>query len=171
MTRFPLTLTLAATLGLGLATGVFAQSSDTTAPGTPDASATGTGTAEDISARSWNEPVREVFFTDATMTEIRPTEEVETRWAALDPEEKQKAKRDCAAFLIDAGAMGGAGGPSQGDTAAQLPGADGTTETGGARDPSSVSTDTTTTSDAPASPGDATLWNQACALVKSFDPE
>lgn len=170
MTRLPHRLTLATALGLTLAGTALAQSSDTTAPGTPEATATGTGTSEDISARSWNDAVRDVFFTDASMSEIRDTEDVEARWAALDPADKQAAKEDCAAFLIDAGSMGGAGGPSNGDTAEPAaPAAE--TETGGTSDAGSVSTDTTTASDAPASPGDSTLWNQACSLVKSFSPE
>ncbi|PTE20467.1 hypothetical protein C5F48_17395 [Cereibacter changlensis JA139] len=179
MTLSPFKLSLVALLAAGLgqtalAQGDPAQGSD---PETPQASATGTGSEQDIAAQSWNEAVRDVFFTDATMSEIRPTEDVEARWATLDPETKEIAKRDCAAFLIDAGSMGGAGGPSLGDTAP----ADGAATGGAATDGAATdgagdagapaATDTTTASEAPPSPGNSPLWNQACSLVKSFSPE
>jgi hypothetical protein len=170
----PYKLSLAALLAAGLghaalAQGDPAQGSD---PGTPQASATGTGSEQDIAAQSWNEAVRDVFFTDATMSEIRPTEDVEARWAMLDPETKEIAKRDCAAFLIDAGSMGGAGGPSLGDTAPADGAATGGAATDGAGDAGApAATDTTTASDAPPSPGNSPLWNQACSLMKSFSPE
>ncbi|WP_246100113.1 hypothetical protein [Cereibacter sediminicola] len=164
---------LAATLfGLAGLPALAQSGADGMDPTRPVATETGTGSMRDISEQTWSDDVREVFFIDEAMTSLRPTDEMEERWAALDPEAKERAKRDCQAFLMDAGSMGGAsagglGGalrpdPEQADSGSQI---------GGADTPAPVPTDTTNSSEAPPAPGNAPVWNQACSFVTSFQSQ
>ncbi|MGP3695923.1 hypothetical protein [Rhodobacter sp. NSM] len=146
-----------------------AAASDPTRPVAPE---TGTGSIQDISAQTWSDEVREVFFVDEAMTSLRPTGEMEERWAALDPQAKERAKRDCQAFLMDAGSMGGASsGGIGGAVTPDTEEAGSSEDIGGADSPAPVREDTTNASDAPASPGDASVWNQACSFVTSFQSQ
>ncbi|EGJ20838.1 hypothetical protein RSWS8N_02130 [Cereibacter sphaeroides WS8N] len=163
----------ASLLALAAAPGFAQSGADGMDPTRPVAPETGTGSIKDISQQTWSDDVRDVFFEDAAMTSLRATDEMEKRWAALDPEARERAVRDCQAYLMDAGSMGGAS--SGGIGGALTPDADeaGTTgeDLGGTDTPAPVPEDTTNASDAPASPGDASVWTQACSFVTSFKPQ
>ena len=142
---------------------------DGTDPNRAVATETGTGSQNDISSRSWSNAVRDAFFTDASMQSLRPTGEIAERWAAVDQSTKDVAIRDCQAYLMDAGSMGGA-------STGGLGGALTTDATETPDDPSPEAdgvpstTDTTTSSTEPASPGNSPVWTQACSLVTSCKP-
>ncbi|MCE6961447.1 hypothetical protein LAZ40_20675 [Cereibacter sphaeroides] len=140
-------------------------------PNRPVATDTGSGAMTDISAQTWAPAVREVFFADEAMTSLRPTDEMADRWAELDPESKAQAKRDCQAYLMDAGSMGGASSGGLGGAVTPDPDVATNEEPAAPDNPAPVASDTTNSSNAPASPGDASVWTQACSFVTSFQSQ
>ena len=74
------------------AAAAFAQTETTTAPAT-------TGAAGEMFGMNWPLSVETTFFTDATGTTLRSTEELTSGWQSLSPEDQTMIRTDCEAFL------------------------------------------------------------------------
>ena len=78
-----------AVLAATLASGAFAQTAPTQETGpAPAVDPTTTSSLEDIN-------LMQPFFTDDTMTTMRPMEEMKSAWAAMSEENRTTMLRDC----------------------------------------------------------------------------
>ena len=102
------------------AAAAFAQTETTTAPAT-------TGAAGEMFGMNWPLSVETTFFTDATGTSLRSTEELTSGWQSLSPEDQAMIRTDCEAFTA---AHGDGAATDAGGTAASGSAATGTTATG-----------------------------------------
>lgn len=82
---------------------------------------TGAGALESPAAATWEDAIRQAFFTDETMMTLLPEADARAKWSALSPERQRLVRRDCRAAR--AGSIGGATGQRDGppDAAAGSP--------------------------------------------------
>lgn len=95
------------------AAAALAQTDTTTAPAT-------TGTAGEMFGTSWPLSVETTFFTDATGTTLRSTEELTSGWQSLSAEDQTMIRTDCEAFIAahgDGAAADAGGTAASGSTA------------------------------------------------------